>query len=261
MRAAIAALVAVVALAGCAARPAVPPPAAGAPADLAALRAADTARRDAIRAVRAWARLSYVSPEESRSARQLLVAERPDRLRLEIFSPFGAVFVLASADGTLAAYDRQEAVVYRGAATAENLQRYTQVDLPVARAVALLLATPPLDLDAPSTVASDGQTLAVRQRTPDGGTRITWYSEALEPLRYEERDAADAVAFRTTYEAWGPVDGVRLPHQVQFELPASARRIAITLSDIEVNPPLAGTVFALPTPSGSREVDLEREVP
>lgn len=261
MRAAIAVLATVVALAGCTTRPAPAPPAAGPPADLAALLDADAARREAVRALRAWARLSWTSPAESRSARQLLVAERPDRLRLEVFSPFGAVFVLASAGGRLAAYDRQEAVVYRGAATAENLQRYTQVDLPVARAVELLLATPPLDATAPTTVAADGDTLVVRQRTPDGGTRITWYAAAGEPLRYEERNTAEAVQLRASYEDWALVEGVRLPQRVQFELPASSQRIAITLSDIEVNPPLAGTVFALQTPSGSREVDLGREVP
>jgi hypothetical protein len=95
-----------------------------------------------VRGVRA--RLRYSAPEESRSAKQLVIAERPDRLRFEILSPFGAVFVLTAADGALAAWTRSESTVYRGSASAENLQRYAQVDLPVATAVDLLLGTPPL---------------------------------------------------------------------------------------------------------------------
>lgn len=262
MRRAIAVLATVVALAGCAARPAPAPPAPRGPLPgLPALRAADAARRDAVRALRAWARLAYVSPEESRRARQLLIAARPDRLRLEIFSPFGAVFVLAAADGSLAAYDREASVVYRGAASAANLQRYTQVELPVPRAVELLLATPPLDPTAPATLGADGDLVVVRQTPPDGGARLTWFSAQLEPVRYEERDAAGAVRFRATYERYEDVDGIRLPLVVRFELPPSAQRIEVTLSDVELNPPLAGTAFALQTPAGSREVDLEREVP
>ena len=52
------------------------------------------------------ARMRYTSPNESRRAKQIIIAERPDRLRLEVLSPFGAVFVLAANDGTLAAYSR-----------------------------------------------------------------------------------------------------------------------------------------------------------
>src|SRR5512143_544694 len=142
-RAAIAVLATAVALAGCSIRPAPGPPApAGALVDPSAIVAADAARRTTLRSLRAWARLAYESPDESHKAKQLLVAERPDRLRLEIFSPFGAVFVLAAADGSLAAYDRGAATVYRGAANADNLRRYTQMDLPVAGAVDLLLGTP-----------------------------------------------------------------------------------------------------------------------
>ena len=77
------------------------------------------------------ARVSYSSPEESRKAKQLLIAARPDRLRFEILSPFGTVFVLTAADGALAAWAREESTVYRGSASAANLQRYAQVDLPV----------------------------------------------------------------------------------------------------------------------------------
>ena len=51
------------------------------------------ARRDSIRGLRALARLTYTVEGDSRRARQILVAERPDRLRLEVLSPFGTVFV------------------------------------------------------------------------------------------------------------------------------------------------------------------------
>jgi hypothetical protein len=259
-RVAIAGLVTVVALIGCSVRPAAGP----APAPVGALPSADAifaalaARRSAVHSLRAWARLSYASPEESRRVKQLLVAERPDRLRMELFSPFGAVFVLATADGALAAYARDEATVYRGAASPANLERYTQVDLPVDTAVDLLLGTPPLDEAAGGVVSADDGAVKLWQEGR-GGTVATWFTTALEPVRYERHAVDGRVLLRTSFADYAPVDGLRIPMQLGIELPPSQRRIDIALSEPEVNPLLPEAVFALQTPAGSREVDLDRD--
>ena len=50
---------------------------------------------------------------------------------------------------------------------------------------------------------------------------------------------------------------MRVPTQLGIELPPSQRRIDIALSETEVNPVLADAVFALETPAGSKEVDLD----
>jgi hypothetical protein len=47
---------------------------------------------------------------------------------------------------------------------------------------------------------------------------------------------------------------------LNLELPASRERFEITFRDPEVNPVLARSMFALETPSGSREIDLDRVV-
>jgi hypothetical protein len=53
---------------------------------------------------------------------------------------------------------------------------------------------------------------------------------------------------------------MRLPTLLDLELPPSRERIEIMLRDPEVNPVLARSVFALETPPGSREVDLDRVI-
>jgi hypothetical protein len=256
----IAVLATVVMLAGCttlrhsapAAAPAGPLPTAAEVLDSLA------ARRAAVHSLRAWAKLSYSSPEESRRARQLLVAERPDRLRLEILSPFGTVFALTTADGTLAAYATDERTLYRGAATAANLARYTDVALPIDTAVDLLLGTPPLSAGGVVS-AEDG---AVKLWQDGGATAVAaWFTPELEPLRYERHDADGRVLLRTTFGAYTAVDGVRVPTQLGIELPPTQRRIDIALSEAEINPLLPNAVFALDTPAGSREVDLDRAAP
>lgn len=258
-RAAIAGLLAAMAFAGCATRPAshVAGPALGPLPSAAAIFDALAARRAAVRSLRAWARLSYVSPEESRRAKQLLVAERPDRLRMELLSPLGAMFVLAAADGALAAYARSESTVYRGAASAENLQRYIQVDLPIDTAVDLLLGSPPLDAELGGIVSADGSTVKLWQE--DGEEiSVAWFTPGLEPVRCERQDADGRVILRAAFDDYATIDGARIPTKLGIELPQTQRRIDIELSDTEINPPLPETVFALQTPAGSREVDLDQ---
>ncbi len=260
-RTAVAALATVVLLAGCATRPA-PGPVAGFAGPLptaAQLAAALDARRAQVRALRAWARLRYTAPEESRSAKQLLIAERPDRLRLELFSPFGAVFVLSAADGALSAWDRGEKVVYRGVASAANLRRYTQMDVAVPTAVDLLLGTPPLPAGG-GQVSADGAAIRLWQ-DDDAGVTATWFNAAFEPLRYERHARDGRVLLRATFDGWAPSGDARLPMQLGIELPPTQRRIEITLSEPEVNPPLAAAAFALATPDGSRDIGLDGAAP
>jgi hypothetical protein len=258
-RAAIAVLVTVVALAGCIARP-TPHPEGGVTGPLpgsTAIFDAIGARRAAVHSLRAWARLSYSAPNESHRARQLLIAARPDRLRLEILSPFGTIFVLTTNDGTLAAWARDESTVYRGAASQTNLERYTQVDLPVEIAVDLLLGTAPLDDSADGVVSADDGAVKLWQEAAAGAT-VAWFTPALELTRYEQQDASGRVTLRAAFGAYAAVDGIRIPTQLGIELPPTERRIDIVLSEPEVNPVLPPAVFALQTPAGSREVDLDR---
>jgi hypothetical protein len=261
-RSAIAVLVTAGLLAGCAARSTPRPAAAplGSLPDAQRILDALAERRSAVRSVRAMARLSYSSPEESRKAKQLLIAARPDRLRFEILSPFGAVFVLTAADGALAAWAREESTVYRGSASAENLQRYAQVDLPVARAVDLLLGTPPLAAATDRVVSADDGTIELWQDS-GRGVEVLWLSPTLEPLRYEQRAADGRVLLRATFGQYSAIDGVRIPTQLGIELPPAQRRLDIVLSETEVNPVLADGVFALETPAGSKEIDLDHTTP
>src|SRR6185436_3243993 len=162
------------------------------------------ARRESIRGLRALARLTYTVEGDSRRTRQILVAERPDRLRLEVLSPFGTVFVLATDRGQLAAYVPEEGTVYRGSASADNLARYMQVDLPVSTAVDLILGTPPMDARREPVVSREDGLVKLWQ---DAGQRVyvTWLTDRLEPARYEQRDDEGRVLLRANFMAFSEV--------------------------------------------------------
>lgn len=234
-----------------------PAPEAGGPLPGAEAILADVAaRREAIRTLRTLARLAYESPEDSHRARQLILAARPDRLRMELFSPLGTVFVLATRESRLAAYSRGDRTVYRGEASVRNFERYANVGVPVSTAVDLLLGTLPMERGCHDVVSRDEGYTELWQ---DCGAqiRVAWFGAALDPVRYEERDRDGRTLVRARFSDYAETGGVRLPMQLTLELPAARSRVDITLDEPEVNPQLVDAQFVLDTPPGSKEVDLD----
>lgn len=262
MRRRAAGMLLVVVLSGCAARQVDVP----APATDASLPGADqllrhvSARREAIHSLRTMARLAYTSPTDTRRAKQVILAARPDRLRFEVLSPFGPIFVLAASNGRLAAYARDEATIYRGAASPANLERYTSVELPITAAVDLLLGTPPLDGQNQPLVSRDAGQVRLLCDRGDGGARVVWFTPQLDPDRFEQWTADGEVVLRARFGQYADVGGVRLPLQLSLETPSTQRRVDIELREPEVNPVLDAPLFALDTPRGSHEVDLDQGI-
>ncbi len=233
----------------------------GAPATLpsaAELESQLAARHDAVHSVRALAHLRYRDPEQSGTAREAILVERPDRLRVEVFSLLGSVFLVTTNAGAITVYARQDNTVYRGAASPENLARYARVGLPVSDLIDLVLATPaprPADQDRVSFDTVRGavrlvRTLADRQQS-------VWFSPASLPVAVEERGADGQLAWQATFGAYEDHGGVPIATQLNVELPRWSRSLELALRDVDVNPPLDSALFAFHTPPGSKEVTLE----
>ncbi len=247
-------------VAGCAARR--PPiPLHPAPAVLPAapdLEAALRARRDAIRSLRAMARLRYQSPEDSNTSREAIVVARPDRLRVEVLALFGSVFVLTADNGKFTAYARQEGTVYHGSASPQNLWRYARLGLPVSDLVAIVLGTPPPRRGQRSQVDFDADTGRIRLwQQQDEGAQMVWFSDSGLPVAAEQRGDDGQAQWRATFSDYEAHDGVPVATRIGIEWPPGQRSIVIALQDIDVNPTLDNSIFALHAPPGSKVVQLD----
>jgi hypothetical protein len=216
------------------------------------------ARHAAVHSLRALAHLRYRDPEQSGTSREALIVARPDRLRVEVFSLLGSVFLVTTNQGAITAYARQDNTVYRGAASPENLERYARVGLPVSDLIDIVLATPaprPADHDR---VSFDPILGAVRLvRTLADRQQSVWFSPASIPVALEERYADGQLAWHATFGGYEDHGGVPVATQLNIELPRWSRSLQLALRDVDVNPPLDNAVFAFHTPPGSKEVNLE----
>lgn len=244
-------------LTGCPARR--PPEAQLAPAQLPSAFDIDStiaARRNAVTDLRALARLKYRHPDGSSSSREAIAVSRPDRLRVEVLSIFGAMFVLTARDGDFTAYARQENTIYRGTASPENMWRYARIGLPVVDLVDLVLGTPPQRKEVWSHVSFDKETgwVQLSQELSDG-IQAVWLEGDL-PRAAEFRDAYGDVQWRAFFEDYESHDGVEIATRIRLEV-ASEHSVDITLGDIDVNPKLADNTFSVNIPPGSAIVEID----
>jgi len=216
------------------------------------------ARRAALESLRALAHLRYDSPEESSTSREAIIVSRPDRLRVEVLSLFGAVFVLTVDDGSITAYAPREATVYQGPASPENLWRYARLGIGVGDVVNVVLGTPPAAPTQHARVDYDADAGRVRlsQDLPDM-TQLVWFSDAAVPVAVEQRGRDGEVRWRASFVDHEDHGGVPIATRIRLELPAWQRSMEIRLEDVDVNPALDHSVFALHAPPGSKVVSLD----
>jgi outer membrane lipoprotein-sorting protein len=234
---------------------AVPPPVLPTAAEL---RAVLAQRREHVRSLRALAHIRYRDPEESNSSREAIAVARPDRLRVEVLSLFGSVFVLVADDGALTAYARRDNTVYRGHASPENLWRYVRLTLPVHDLVDLVLGTPPPRQAEESRVSFDAPSGSIRLRQDSArGAQVVWFSPAALPLGAEEQGVDGQTQWRARFGDYEDQNGFALATHIALEVPEWQRSLEIALEDVDLNPKLDASVFAVQTPPGAKVVNLD----
>lgn len=216
-------------------------------------------RRNALRGIRALARLHYRHPEGNDSSREAIAVGRPDRMRVEVLSLFGAVFVLTAGDGQFAAYARQENTLYRGSASPENMWRYARIGLPVVDLVDLVLGTPPQRTETWSHVSYDeGSGWIQLSQELSNGIQAVWLEGEL-PRAAEYRDEFGDVQWRAYFEEYRQEGEPAIPiaTRIRLEVPDPEHSVEISLDDIDINPDFDADVFRIATPPGTQTVVLD----
>jgi outer membrane lipoprotein-sorting protein len=260
------ALAALLSLAGCAAPP--PPPGPTEPVLLhrspESLLSPLDSRWQAVRTLRAMARLVVTSPQGRYSTRQTMLWQRPSLLRLDTVAILGQPTMTLVADGQqVVIYYPQQGVFLQGSATATNLQRFIGLPL-AAQDVAHLLTghVPPASRQpgAGIVVQDDRGAYLVRFLDAAGDLRQDVWIEPGQGLPSRVvRYAAQAVPtidvaymdFRALTETFS------FPFQVVIWLPRAETELRLQFLTVDLNPNLPHSVFEVAPPEGVQVVPLE----
>jgi len=224
------------------------------------LLATVAARRHALTSLRGLAHVSYERGDERGGSRHAVVVEAPDRFRLEVLSPLGALAVVTSDGGEFAVWVRREHRTYRGPATAESVAAYTGLPIGVADVAAVLLGLPPeRRVTGRPVVVRDEDAGLIRVHTAiEGGRQEIWFApDSLLPVASETTLAA-AQVLRVGLADYRTIAGVAFPLDVSMRLVPDGGSVRVRYEAPTIGVAIAGDLFVFPPRPGVEEVQLDR---
>lgn len=195
------------------------------------------------------------APLNSLNGSQVIVAAKPDRLRAETLSPFGAPLLLLAADGeTLGVLLPAQNLYYTGAASPANLDLFVHIPLRLADLIDVLLYQPPL-LEAWKEEAftlQEGGWLLVRHATlRRQELRFNLHRQLVEVTFYDSND----LVMRVSYGQFAELEG-RFPQRLEVEIANKKTTVSLEFSDLEINREPRPGIFSLTPPPGAKIVYL-----
>jgi len=220
--------------------------------------AALKSREASLASFRGQARLVYEGPQGTAKSSQMIAVQSPDHVRIDVMSPFGPSYTVAAYGGRLRAYDRGEKVLYVGSATAENLRKYTRVQLKVDVLARLIRGLPPLIQGTTAgRVEAAGAGWRWESRVePRGLLRVEVDRRDLRPLRASFTSATPLDALFVEFDQYEDVEGIAVPHRIRARL-GDGGQVELEYSRIWRAVQLSATAFQIDPPSGVRVVGMD----
>ena len=201
------------------------------------------------RALRGNARLAVDGEGLEVRARQILVVERPSRLRVEVQGLLSQTLAVLVTDGPRYQLFRAEDRSFEtGEVHPGLLWRVASLDLTPEEAIDLVLGAPRLDAAlAPVRAfeAGDGE-IGVELGDGSGSVRERRSFDSEGRLRRVERLAeAGDVVWSARFDDYALVSGMALAHAIRLEAGVPTVRAELVLSAVELNPTLSADLFVL----------------
>jgi hypothetical protein len=209
-----------------------------------------------VHSMQGMARVKVKSSGRSVSGSQVVLVAQPARVRAETLSPFGTPLLLLATDGTdLGVLLPTENVYYRGAASAENLARFTRMPLrPEDLVKVLLYKTPILDF---SDMEVYGLAAGGWQISLSAGERhqelLFNLSRQLVVARYYQ---GDALQLQVTYDRFTE-DTAGFPQKFVVELPLLETVASLDFNELAINRVFLDGIFRLKQPNGAQVILLD----
>jgi hypothetical protein len=240
------------------------------------------------RGVSADAKLEYFGPEGRVRGNVLYLTSVPDRVRLDVWSPFGATISSLTSDGSrFALLDVRAKTFVHGPANACNLALFTQVPLPPHALVDVLRGEAPVLVHDASgaSIAWEGGRYVVRIESKHGAVETIellphdadfarpWQEQRVRVLSVQVEqfgvllyrielegharvvtapELKDPDGIEPPVPPSGPACQAELPRSVRIEVPNAGHDLSLVSRETFHNPPLREGTFTQPQPGGVR---------
>ena len=206
--------------------------------------------------LRTLARLDYAGPEGKNGFQEVILVQRPDRLRLETLSFLGAIMIVTVNDQEILGYLPRDDIFLRGQRSKENLRRLTKLPLPleVKEVTALLLGLPPVNTEATPQVNGNSLTFPAADGDQDV---VDFETNDPVPTRWERRSAGGETEISVKFSDYTPARAGLFPLRITIESAIQKRRLDIRYQDPELNATLPANLFSQQKPPNVKELPIE----
>jgi hypothetical protein len=183
--------------------------------------------------------------------KQVLVLERPARLRVEILGLLNQTLAVLVIDGERFELFRVDDRSFEtGEVHPDLLWQQAHIALTPDEAVELLLGAPQADPSLVPVVAlgsADGS-IRIDLADADGSVRRRMGFDAEGRLRWTEVVRNDEIEWRATFDRYELVGDTPFAHAISLDVAAGNTHAEISLRDVELNPQLSPEIFRLQLP-------------
>jgi hypothetical protein len=239
--------------AACAKPPrALPPQSALRPDDAQQALAALEAARAARRSLRGSLRLALDGPEGSFRASQVLLLERPARLRVEVLGFLSQTVAVLTTDGSsFDLFRAEQHRVERGPVYPGLLHDVARIDLEPEEAVSLLLGVPTLPLGlhlSRADVTEEGGLALELVDAPGALRRRVVLGPARELREIEVRTLGGAVLWDARFDDYQMLGDASFAHRIVLRFPETGTNVEIQFQHVELDPEFDADAFVLRLP-------------
>jgi hypothetical protein len=238
------------------------------------------------RGVQGESKVDYFGEQGRVRGSALFVTSRPERLRIDVFSPFGVTLSTLTSDGRdFSLLDLNGKQFFHGPASECNVARFLRVPVPPYALVAMLAGEAPVLVHAPTEASiaweSGAYVVSVKSRhgaseairlepVPDDWDRpwseqrmrvrevrvvqqgIELYRAELEgfAVAHTAKPRVDPDGVDPDVPPSGPVCDAEVPRRIHIVSEASAQDVLLTHQEIVHNPPIDPSAFRQAPPGG-----------
>ena len=238
-------------LAGC--RPAIPPmaPMALPPVSEEVLLQTLAGNRDAYHSLKGLANIIVEIEGKTTRARQVVLIQKPARLRTEILGLFGQPALQVAVNrNQLVVNIPGERLFLQGPATPANLARFTLLPLGVEDLVRLVLYDVPLIPYIESSLTTGAEGYVLRLSDEQGGEQILLFDEKIR-LAGVEYFRFGASLLRVVYDNFYTEKG-GFPGSAALFMSQRPASLVLTYSELEINAEIPAERFDLKAPAGAK---------
>jgi hypothetical protein len=181
------------------------------------------------------------------STQQFILAEQPDRVRVDALTGFGQLVMQLTSDGDVLSVllnTTNPPRFYRGSATQENFSRFVRLPLPPQLLVAMLLYEPPIFDYQQAHVHQRGDLLELL--LVNGSFSQTFYFDGQLQLTGTKYEHHQQTRLAVDYSRFLAADG--FPRRIALHMPEEDVSLALNINELTLNGDIPAERFSLQAP-------------